>query len=175
MRSYRRPSTHCRTAANTCSAGFRSVGRPHLSRRLPLGKSRMVPYHALHPCWIGLRLNPHLFHPLQSLPSSQHPQRLPSLGYPNLYLLLVELVKHFCWMLPSHFQWPCYTYLAKSTSHRKWHNSALLHSESGGSLSLRRLYRAAGTAWMDTRLARSMPDKPQPLPPLPKRKKGGRG
>jgi hypothetical protein len=25
-----------------------------------------------------------LFHPLPSLPSPQHPQRLPSLGYPNL-------------------------------------------------------------------------------------------
>jgi len=30
MRSYRRPSTHRRTAANTCSAGLRSVGRPPL-------------------------------------------------------------------------------------------------------------------------------------------------
>jgi hypothetical protein len=42
----------------------------------------------------------------------QHPQRLPSLGYPSIYLLLVELVKHFCWMLSSYLQWPCYTYLA---------------------------------------------------------------
>jgi hypothetical protein len=55
----------------------------------------------------------------------QHPQRLPSLGYPSLYLLLVKLVKHFCWMLPSYFQWPCHTYLAlggsKNTSHSKWY------------------------------------------------------
>jgi hypothetical protein len=53
-----------------------------------------------------------LFHSLQSLPSSQHPQRLPSLGYPSIYFLLVKLVKHFCWMLPSYLQWPCHTYLA---------------------------------------------------------------
>jgi hypothetical protein len=53
-----------------------------------------------------------LLHSLQSLPSSQHPQRLPSLGYPSISLLLVKLVKHFRWMLPSYFQWPCHTYLA---------------------------------------------------------------
>jgi hypothetical protein len=71
-----------------------------------------------------------LLHSLQSLPSSQHPQRLPSLGYPSIYLLLVKLVKHFCWMLPSYLQWPCHTYLAlsgdkgtkfKNTSHKKWY------------------------------------------------------
>jgi len=50
MRSYRRLSTHRRTSANIPSAGLRSVGRPPLSHRLPLGKSRMVPYHALHAC-----------------------------------------------------------------------------------------------------------------------------
>jgi len=38
-------------------------------------------YHFTH------RYPHHLFHPLQSLPSSRHPQRLPSLGYPSLYLL----------------------------------------------------------------------------------------
>ena len=53
-----------------------------------------------------------LLHSLQALPSSQHPQRLPSFGYPSIYLLLVKLVKHFCWMLPSYLQWPCHTYLA---------------------------------------------------------------
>jgi hypothetical protein len=53
-----------------------------------------------------------LFHSLQSLPSSQHPQRLPSLSYPSISLLLVKLVKHFCWMLPSYLQWSCHTYLA---------------------------------------------------------------
>ena len=55
---------------------------------------------------------PHLFHPFPSLPLPQHPQRLPSLGYPSIYLLLVELVRHFRWMLPSYLQWPCHTYLA---------------------------------------------------------------
>jgi hypothetical protein len=50
MRSYRRPSTHRRTSANTRSAGLRSVRQPLLSHRLPLVKSRMVPYHAFHPC-----------------------------------------------------------------------------------------------------------------------------
>jgi hypothetical protein len=53
-----------------------------------------------------------LLHSLQSLPSSQHPQRLPSLGYPSISLLPVKLVKHFCWMLPSYLQWPRHTYLA---------------------------------------------------------------
>jgi hypothetical protein len=53
-----------------------------------------------------------LLHSLQSLPSSQHPQRLSSLGYPSISLLLVKLVKHFCWRLPSYLQWPCHAYLA---------------------------------------------------------------
>jgi hypothetical protein len=119
----------------------------------------------------------HLFHLLQSLPSPQHPQRRPSLGYPSIYPPLVKLVKHFCWMLSSSLQWPCYAYLAKNTSYRKWHNSALLHSESRGSSSLRRLYRAAETAWMDTRLALSMHqyDKPQPLPSSSQKEKGREG
>jgi hypothetical protein len=34
------------------------------------------------------------------------------LGYPSIPLLLVKLVKHFCWMLPSYLQWPCHTYLS---------------------------------------------------------------
>ena len=50
-----------------------------------------------------------LFHSLQSLPSPQHPQRLPSLGYPSIHFLLVKLVKHFCWMLPSYLQGSCHT------------------------------------------------------------------
>jgi hypothetical protein len=53
-----------------------------------------------------------LLHSLQPLPSSQHPQRLPSLGYPSISLLLVKLVKHFCGMFPSYLQWSCHTYLA---------------------------------------------------------------
>jgi hypothetical protein len=105
---------------------LRRVGRliyppqPHLSHRLRLVKSRMALYHALSTCPLPcseyllnrLAAAHHLFHPLQSLPSSQHPQRLPSLGYPSISLLLVKLVKHSCWMLPSSLQWPCYTYLA---------------------------------------------------------------
>jgi hypothetical protein len=59
-----------------------------------------------------LGLTPHLFHSLKSLPSPQHPQCLSSLSHPSLYLLLVKLVKPFCWMLPSSLQWPCHTYLA---------------------------------------------------------------
>jgi len=38
MRSYRRPSTHRRTAANTCSAGLRSVGRHPLPPPSPWEK-----------------------------------------------------------------------------------------------------------------------------------------
>jgi hypothetical protein len=68
-------------------------------------------------------------------------------------------------------------YKIKNTSHKKWYNSALLHSESRGSPSLRRLYRAAETAWMDTMLARSIHpyDKPQPLPPSSQKEKGREG
>ena len=118
MRSYLRPSTHRRTSSNTRSAGLRRVGRliyppqPHLSHRLRLVKGRMVPYYAPAPLLSRLAAAPHLFHPLQSLPSPQHPQRLPSLGYPSIYLLLEKLVKPLCWMLPSYLQWPCHTYLA---------------------------------------------------------------
>jgi hypothetical protein len=119
MRSYRRPSTHRRTSANTRSTRFKRVGQSPLSHRLRLVKSRMAPYHALSTCPLPcseyllnrLAAAHRLFHPLQSLPSPQHPQRLPSLGYSSIYLLLVKLVKHFCWMLPSYLQWPCHTYL----------------------------------------------------------------
>jgi hypothetical protein len=88
---------------------------PPLSHRLPLGKSRMVPYHA-RPCTLPrpehllnrLAAEPPPLSPASIAPLAQHPQRLPSLGYPSLYLLLVKLVKHFCWMLSSYLQWPCY-------------------------------------------------------------------
>jgi hypothetical protein len=62
----------------------------------------------------------------------------------------------------------------KNTPQRKWYNSTLPHSESRGSPSLRRLYRAAETARMDTSLALSMHpyDKPQPLPPSSQKEKG---
>jgi len=101
MRSYLRPSTHRQTSANTRSAEFRRVGQPPLSHRLRLVKSRMALYHALSTCPLPcseyllnrLAAVHHLFHSLQSIPSSQHPQRLPSLGYPSIYLLLVKLVK----------------------------------------------------------------------------------
>ena len=73
---------------------------------LPTSSILPASYHLIH------RYVPHLFPPLQSLPSLQHPERLPSLGYPSLYLLLVKLVKHFRWMLSSSLQWPCHTYLA---------------------------------------------------------------
>jgi hypothetical protein len=70
----------------------------------------------------------HLFHSLQSLPSSQHPQRLPSLGYPSIYFLLGKLVKHF---LPdaSKLSSMAVPYLlsfgwGQNTSHKKWYNEA---------------------------------------------------
>ena len=52
-------------------------------------------YHFTH------RYAHHLSHPLPSLSSSQHPQRLSSLGYPSIYLLLVKLVKT---LLPDAFK-----------------------------------------------------------------------
>ena len=72
-----------------------------------------------------MRYAHHLFHPLPSLSSSQHPQRLPSLGYPSIYLLLVKLVKTLlvdAFKLSSmavpyllSFGW------GQNTSHRKWY------------------------------------------------------
>jgi len=50
MLSYLCSSTYRRTSANTRFAGLRRVERTHLSHRLSLVKSRMVPYHALTPC-----------------------------------------------------------------------------------------------------------------------------
>jgi hypothetical protein len=41
------------------------------------------PPHTTSPTATHMRYAPHLFHPLQSLPSPQHPQRLPSLGCPS--------------------------------------------------------------------------------------------
>jgi hypothetical protein len=75
---------------------------------LPLNPRLIPPHPSLnrHMCH-----SHQLLHSLQSFPSSQHPQRLPSLGYPSIPLLLVKLVKHFCWMLPSYLQWPCHIYL----------------------------------------------------------------
>jgi len=49
------PSTYRRTSSHSRSTGFRRVGRPPLSHRLRLGKSRMVSHHVpehlsyLHP------------------------------------------------------------------------------------------------------------------------------
>jgi hypothetical protein len=65
----------------------------------------------------------------------------------------------------------------KKVYNGKWHNSTLLHSESRRSPSLRRLYGAAETAWMDTKLALSMHpyDKPQPLPPSSQKEEGWEG
>ena len=56
--------------------------------------------HITSPTAMHIRYAHHRFHRLQSLPSPQHPQRLPSLGYPSICLLLVN----------------------KNTSHRKWYN-----------------------------------------------------
>jgi len=65
---------------------------------LPTAFIRPASYHFTH------RYAHNLFHPLPSLSSPQHPQRLPSLGYPSLYRLLVKLVKPLCWMLSSSLQ-----------------------------------------------------------------------
>jgi len=73
---------------------------------------------------------PHFFPPLPSLPSPQHPQRLPSLGYLSIYLLLVKLVKHFLldafklssiavlYLLGSGWE---QRYKIKNASHKKWY------------------------------------------------------
>jgi len=84
---------------------------------------RLMPLHPSlnrHMCY-----SHHLPYSLQPLPLSQHPQRLPSLGYPSLYCLLVKLVKHF---LPdaSKLSAMAMPYLlsfgwGKNTSHRKWY------------------------------------------------------
>jgi hypothetical protein len=133
MISYLRPSTHRRTSANTRSTRFKRVGQPPLSNRLRLVESRMAPYHALSTCPLPcseyllnrLAAIHHLFHSLPSPPSSQHPQRLPSLGYPSIYLLLVKLAKTLlldAFKLSSmavpyllSFGW------GQNTSHKKWY------------------------------------------------------
>jgi len=120
MRSYLRPSTHRRTSANTRSAGLRSVGRPPFPPPSPYEKPHgPIP----RPEYLLNRLaaEPPSLSPTSIAPLAVTSQRLPSLGYPSIYLLLVKLVKPFYWRLPSYFQWPCHTYLAKNTSHRKWY------------------------------------------------------
>ena len=51
--------------------------------------------------------------------SPHHNPPVPTIScYSSIYLLLVKLVKHFCWMLPRYLQWRCYTYLALGGDHR---------------------------------------------------------
>jgi hypothetical protein len=92
MRSYRRPSTHRRTSANIPSAGLRSVGRPHLSHRLPLGKSRMVPYHALHSCLLP---HPeHLLNRLAAEPPPLSPASIASLAVTSIAPAISWVYEH---------------------------------------------------------------------------------
>jgi len=63
MLSYLRPSTHRRTSSNTRSAELRRVGRPPLSHRLPLEKSRMVSYPTLYPLRLQSFQQPSFLHP----------------------------------------------------------------------------------------------------------------
>jgi len=189
MRSYRRPSTHRRTASNTRSAGLRSVGRPPLPPPSPYEK----PHGPLpRPCSLP-RPDP-LLNRLAAEPPSLSPTSIAPLAAAPAAPAISWLSEHLppackagktplldafklssmavgraipTWLWVGH----------KNTSHRKWYNSTLLHSESRGSPSLRTLYRATETAWMDTMLARSMPqyDKPQPLPPSSQKEKGREG
>jgi hypothetical protein len=130
MRSSLRPSTHRRTSANTRSAGLRSVGRPPLPPPSPWEKPH-GPLPRPAPLLNRLAAEPPPLSPTPIAPVAVTSPGLPSLGYPSLYLLLVKLVKHFCWMLPCYLQWPCHTYLHfveeqrckfKNTPYRKWYN-----------------------------------------------------
>jgi len=121
MRSYLRPSTHRLPYRLKLPFRYRLPHPPLLLLRPCLGPHSLTgaslpllhpqPY-TPSPTAMHMRYFHHLLHSLQPLPSSQHPQRLPSFGYPSIHFLLVKLVKHFCWMLPCHVQWPCYAYLA---------------------------------------------------------------
>jgi len=138
MRSHLRPSTHRRTSSNTRSAGLRRVGRPPLSHRLPFVKSRMVPFHALHPCPL-----PRPEHPLNRLAADPPPLSPASIAP----LAAAPTASAISWLsepLPSAckagktlpldalklssmavpyllgFGW------GKNKSHRKWYKSAIL-------------------------------------------------
>jgi len=134
MRSYLRPSTHRRTSANTRFAGLRRVGRPPLSHRLRLVKSRMVPYHALHLC-PPPRPDPLLSRlaaePPPPSPASIAPlavtstaPTIPWLSEP-LSPLLMKPVKHFCWVLLGYLPYLLSFGWGKNTSHRKWYYEAI--------------------------------------------------
>jgi hypothetical protein len=181
MLSYLRPSTHRRTSANTRSAGPGSVGRPPLPPPSPWEKPHgPIPRPA--PLLNRLAaeppsLSPTSIAPLAAAPTAPAISWLseplpPACKAGKTFLLDAFKLSSMAVLYLLGFGW------GKNTSHGKWHNSALLHSESRESSSLKRLYRAAETASMDTRLARSVHQYDKhlsPSPPLPKRKKEGRG
>jgi len=121
MISYLRSSTHRLPYRPKLPSRYRLPHPPLLLRQPDLWPHSLTcaslpllysPPHITSPTAMHMRYAHHLFHRLQSLPLPQHPQRLPSLGYPSTYLLLIKLVKHFCWMLSSYLQGPCHSYLA---------------------------------------------------------------
>jgi hypothetical protein len=152
MRSYRRPSTHRRTASNTRSAGLRNVGRPPLPPPYPCKKPhgpipRPCPLPRPDPLLNRLAAETPSLSPTSIAPLAVT-STAPAISWLSEHLppackagktLLLDASKPFSMAV-------LYTYLAKNTSHKKWHNSTLLHSESRGSSSLRRLYRATETA-----------------------------
>ncbi len=70
-------STYRRTSSHIRSTEFKSVGSPPFSHRLSLGKSRMVPYHALSTWAISLPPVPASPSPTTAAPSSD-PRPTPS-------------------------------------------------------------------------------------------------
>ena len=144
MRSYRRPSTRRRTSANIPSAGLRSIGRliyppqPHLSHRLPLGKSRMVSYHALHACL--LPRPEHLLSRLAAEPPPLSPASIAPLAVTSIApaiswvyehlppacragkMLLLDAFKLSSMAAPYllSFGWG-QRYKIENTSHKKWY------------------------------------------------------
>jgi len=130
MRSYLRPSARRRAPSNTRSAGLKSVGRPPLSHRLPLVKSRKVPYHALHACPLPRPEHPlnRLGADLSTLSSASiaplvSTSTTPAISWLSepLSPLLMKPVKHFCWMLLGYLPYLLSFGWGKDTSHRKWY------------------------------------------------------
>ena len=92
MLSYLRPSTHRRTSANTRSAGFRRIERPHLPHHLPLVKSRMAPCHTLSTC--PLPCSEHLLNQLAAAPPPLSPASIAPIALKSPAPAISWLSKH---------------------------------------------------------------------------------
>jgi hypothetical protein len=131
MRSYLRSSTHRLPYRPKLPSRYRLPHPPLLllpsiplatlpNLCLPTSSIPPASYHFTHCYAHALRPPPLSFASIVS-PCCKHPQRLSSLGYPSTYLLLIKLVKHFCWMLLGYLPYLLSSWWGKNKSHRKWY------------------------------------------------------